>query len=45
MLQFLEVHGDLTPGQSFLELRAVQPEPAGHCEKSLQEFMELANIK
>ena len=43
--QFLEVHGDLTPGQSFLELRAVQPKSAGLYKQSLLEFTEWATVK
>ena len=43
--QFLEVHEDLTPGQRFLELRAVQFKSAGLYKQSLREFMEWANIE
>ena len=40
--QLLKLHKDLAPGQSFLELRAVQPESAAHYKQSLQ-VMEWTN--
>ena len=44
MLQFVSVHGDLSPGQSWLKLRASLPKSVELYKQNLRRFTEWDTI-